>query len=371
MDYKKWDSLDEDENESVNFNDNRDAMEREEEQVDNDHHGVEIKRLYEIKYNADYLFSLLKYEQSLTLYHQIILELSQRQQSITSSCLASQELYILCHLNLACCYMKIKEWAECVKTCNVMLSSNNTFLPTLATNLSPSSSSDMSQGMSPEKYSRCVYFKAYSLYELSYLESSRVLDINDNNSRSGLLDTALKCCQGIQKIILRTKHFADQSLVSELGPLILRIQKCQEVQQNSIQPTFSDNIPVGPAPSPTTTITSIPASSSSSSSSARDITTLLHESQRSITMNQPLAAIKSLKKCITLMKRRVGDKEDSVVDPRIVSCFQNVGDCYGRLQEYDEVNNTITLWNYGLCTSVSEINQSVTVSKLFTVTCLL
>jgi len=166
MDYKKWDNLDQDEN------DNSNTEELEEDQINDEYSGVEIKRLYDIKYNADHLFSLFKFEQSLTLYHQIILELMQHPQPMTASCLATQELYILCHLNLACCYLKIKEWTQCITTINSVLSSNNTF-STAGAKLS-SNAADMSHIMTPEKYTRCLYFKAYSLCELSHLDVNHV-----------------------------------------------------------------------------------------------------------------------------------------------------------------------------------------------------
>jgi hypothetical protein len=168
-----------------------------------------------------------------------------------------------------------------------------------------------------------LYFKAYSLCEISHENSSSV---DAAASRSGVtdgLDAALACCRDIQSIISSTKHFADQSLVCEIDPLILRIQKRKEVKTAAVYSTIASS---------DHSLTPL-----SSSSSLRDISTLIHESERSILMNQPLAAIKALKKCISLMQKRVRDGDDSLPDGRIVSCFQSAGDCYSRLQEYDEV----------------------------------
>jgi hypothetical protein len=333
MNYQKWDQLDDEElDEEDHFQDTRESPAAAAADV-------EIKRLYDIKYSADHLFSLFKYEQSLSMYHQLSLELKQLLQQSDDAedgcCLAVQELFVLCHLNLACCYLKISEWLQCISTCDIMLTGIHNF-SSLALTFGNATSAT-SQAFSPEKHTRCLYFKAFSLYELSRQNKNQSSNNSDGDSGgdSGALDLALHCCREIQNIISHTNHFADQSLVSEIDPLISRIQKQKE--ENSVTAETISSTPSATAILPLTSVPSTIAAAAVTEATSRDIATLLHESQRCIAMNQPSAAIKTLKKCISVIRRRGAEENESVTDPRIVVCFQRMGDCFKKLQEYDEV----------------------------------
>ena len=83
----------------------------------------DIKKLYNIKYHADYLFSIHNYEQSLQYYQEVINELNELQ--MTFSLLQHQEyqeLLVLSHLNASCCFLKIYEFKKCIDICNKLLS---------------------------------------------------------------------------------------------------------------------------------------------------------------------------------------------------------------------------------------------------------
>jgi tetratricopeptide (TPR) repeat protein len=315
MDYKKWDAFDEMEEEE--------KEEKEEES---------LTRLLQIKQTADELFSLSKYEQSLSLYHKITTQLK----SFTRDTLASIDLFVLCQLNISCCYMKIHEWGLCITACDDMLSSPHTY--------------------NAEKRTRGLYFKAYSLVERYKTRRNGGRSATENGHAeldADMLTEALVCCVDIQQIVDTTDHFADKSLVCQVQPLVARINQLTKPingtkshctsSSSAIAATssISPSLPPSSLTQAALTITPSTTSIHHDTSPCLDIPTLTLTDQAThlLSKNQPLAAIKLYHRCLQLLQEEGDD-----IQPPAVTCYDGLGDCYCRLKEYDEVSVNVCLY---------------------------
>lgn len=309
MNYKKWDTIDNESDEG------------------NDHSALsDVSHFFKIKHNADYLFSLSQYEQCVTIYHDVISSLKQSQHNPENS-ISRQELNILCHLNLSCCFLKINEWAKCTQTCEELITECQVSVSKFAANAESMST------LTAEQYCRCLYFQAFSLCQISQQS------VTGSVTATRALERAMSGCDDIQAVAARVKSFTDKSLLGDVKNLVSQIHyfqrklqlKAEEEEASSMLPTDRQT------ETSTNTSELIGMSSPPSSQIPNTITSLLQRSTVDMAKNQPLAALQSLKQCLILMQRRVHDCEDSLLDSRVVECYRRMGDCFQMTSDFDEV----------------------------------
>ena len=145
---------------------------------------------------------------------------------------------------------------------------------------------------------------------------------------------ALVLCNEIISIITKKHKFNDETLLLNVKDLMTLINKNNNDKTKGTKisrgRTLSD--PGGNEMTEVLTTTS-----------DRDISTLIYEGKHLIKKNQPLAAINILKRVVNMLKKRVSEGDDIVIDKRVVGCYQKMGDCYGMLKEYDEVRVVLCL----------------------------